>query len=246
MPGQNTPATTTMATIEQGMKVFTAIYKRVYRAMSEELYKLFKLNEKYLDPQTETAVLDEPIGPEEFDNKNYDVCPAADPAATSKQEKLAKAQALMEIGGQLGTLNKIKVTQRVLEAMEEPNWQDLVSQQGPPPDPKVEALKIKSQIDQQKAQMDMAKSQQDMALSEREAETKLKMEAAMTAQKIQGEQEMAQTKMGMAKMQMQAQGMKEAMGMQQNDQKHKQKMMHSEAEHKKKMAQQPKEKKGKP
>jgi chaperonin GroES len=34
MPGQNTPATTTMATMEQGMKVFTAVYKRIYRALA--------------------------------------------------------------------------------------------------------------------------------------------------------------------------------------------------------------------
>ena len=102
MPGQNTPATTTMATIEQGMKVFTAIYKRVYRSMTEELYKLFELNEKYLDPNTESTVLDEPIGPSDFDDENYDVCPSADPSATSKQEKLAKAQGLMEIANALG------------------------------------------------------------------------------------------------------------------------------------------------
>jgi hypothetical protein len=36
MPGQNTPATTTMATIEQGLKVFTAIYKRIFRALGKE------------------------------------------------------------------------------------------------------------------------------------------------------------------------------------------------------------------
>src|SRR3990167_7274899 len=242
MPGQNTSATTTMATIEQGMKVFTAIYKRVYRSLDSEFYKLFELNEKYLDPQTETAVLDEPIDPGDFDGENYDVCPAADPAATSKQEKLAKAQGLMEIGGQLGTLDKLKVTQRILEAMEEPNWQELISQQGPPPDPKVVALQQKAQIDQQKAQMDMQKAQMDQAMSQREMETKLQMEAAMTQQKLSAEQQMAQMKLGQAKMEMQATGMKEAMGMQQEDQKHKQKMMHSDAEHKKKMAQQPKEK----
>ena len=46
MPGQNTPATTTMASIEQGMKVFTAVYKRIYRALGEEFKKIFKLNHR--------------------------------------------------------------------------------------------------------------------------------------------------------------------------------------------------------
>jgi chaperonin GroES len=49
MPGQNTPATTTMATIEQGLKVFTAIYKRIFRALGEEYAKLFALNSKHMD-----------------------------------------------------------------------------------------------------------------------------------------------------------------------------------------------------
>lgn len=43
MPGQNTPATTTMATVEQGMKVFTAVYKRIFRALAEEFDKILNL-----------------------------------------------------------------------------------------------------------------------------------------------------------------------------------------------------------
>ena len=43
MPGQNTPATTTMATIEQGMKVFTSVYKRVYRSLASEFKKYTNL-----------------------------------------------------------------------------------------------------------------------------------------------------------------------------------------------------------
>ena len=43
MPGQNTPATTTMATIEQGMKVFTSVYKRVYRSLASEFKKIYDL-----------------------------------------------------------------------------------------------------------------------------------------------------------------------------------------------------------
>jgi chaperonin GroES len=46
MPGQNTPATTTMATVEQGMKVFTAVYKRIYRSLAEEFKKLYRLNKQ--------------------------------------------------------------------------------------------------------------------------------------------------------------------------------------------------------
>ena len=40
--------TTVMALIDQGMKVFTAIYKRVYESMREEFSILYELNRKYL------------------------------------------------------------------------------------------------------------------------------------------------------------------------------------------------------
>ncbi len=242
MPGQNTPATTTMATIEQGMKVFTAIYKRVYRALQEELYKLFYLNKKYLDPQTMVAVLDQPINPDEFDDESYDICPTADPAATSRQEKLAKAQGLMEVGGTLGTLDKLKVTERVLIAMEEPNWQELISQQGPPPDPKMLQMQAKSQMDQQKVQMDMQKSQMEAALAQRESETKLKMEAAMNAQEMQFKQKMAELEMGMKKMESMMKLQQTAVDGQAKEMGHAQNLRHKEEQHKQQMTMKPKEK----
>ena len=241
MPGQNTPATTTMATIEQGMKVFTAIYKRVYRSLTEELYKLFELNEKYLDPNTESAVLDEPVNPGDFDDENYDVCPSADPAATSKQEKLAKAQGLMEIGGQLGTLDKLKITERILDAMEEPNWKELMIQGGPPPDPKMAALQAKAQIDQQKAQMDMQKSQMDQAMSQRETETKLKMEGAKLQQDMQHKERLAQLEAAKAHMTLQTQATQGAIGIQQAQGAHAQKMQQQHEAHQQKMKEKPKE-----
>src|SRR5690606_3111156 len=97
MPGQNTPATTTMATVEQGMKVFTAVYKRLFRSLGEEFLKLARLNSIYLDPNTEVEALNIPLSPEMFKVDTYKIYPNADPNAVSQSEKLAKAQALMEL-----------------------------------------------------------------------------------------------------------------------------------------------------
>ena len=41
--------TTTLALIEQGLKVFTAIYKRIHRSLKAELNKLYRLNRIYGD-----------------------------------------------------------------------------------------------------------------------------------------------------------------------------------------------------
>lgn len=195
MPGQNTPATTTMASIEQGMKVFTAVYKRIFRSMSEEFDKLFRLNRLYVNPNTIVEEVGISIGPDSFKTTNHKIFPAADPAAVSQTEKLLKAQGLMEMLGSGMPLDPVKVMIRMLEAQEQPNYQELIPQQiqqtgqmpPPPPDPKVQAL-------QQRAQADMASAQQDAQIREREAT--LDQQAKLTD--IQSKQQLAQIKIAEA------------------------------------------------
>lgn len=202
MPGQNTPATTTMATVEQGMKVFTAVYKRIFRALGQEYAKIFDLNARYLDPNHIVEVLDIQIGPDDFDRKTCDIKPGADPTAQSQAEKLMKAQGLAEIMQMAGPiLDPIKVISRILEAQEQPDWQDLFSQQvqqtgqvPPPPDPKVMAIQAKMQADQQKVAMDAQAKQQQMELEARTKEQEMAMEAWQHAMEMQHMQEDHQMK----------------------------------------------------
>jgi chaperonin GroES len=198
MPGQNTPATTTMATVEQGMKVFTAVYKRIYRALTEEFKKLYELNRIYVDYSEYQTVIDGEVTTADFDDTLYDICPGADPNAISQSERLMKAQGLMELL-QTGMLNPVKVVSRVLEAQEQPNWQELfsdeVQQTGqfqPPPDPKLQAIQAKAQTDQQKAALDAQSTQQKMELEGRSAEQKMVMEQQSHAQEMQNKAQSAQ------------------------------------------------------
>lgn len=182
MPGQNTPATTTMATIEQGMKVFTAVYKRIFRAMAEEFTKLYDLNAMYLDPEKYIEVLDIQVDPSDFDRSSCDVEPGADPTAISQTEKLLKAQGLMELlqAGQ-GILDPVKVIERILDAQEQPNWQELMSQQvqqtgqmpPPPPDPKILAIQAKAQAEQQKIALTQQAQQQSQELATRDKDQQM-------------------------------------------------------------------------
>lgn len=230
MPGQNTPATTTMATVEQGMKVFTAIYKRIYRALQEEFCKLFKLNATYLDPQTYSSIVGEPIGPDDFDETTYRVIPAADPNAVSAQEKLQKAEGLLQLLP-LGVLDPIAVVTRVLQAQEVPNYEKLfnqaVQQTGqmppPPPDPKVQELQMKQQAQQQEAQLKMAQGQQQMELDARDKQTQLAMKQQEHQQNMQMMQQEAQMKAQAQAHQVQAQIQGENLKMQ-----HQQQMNHQE------------------
>lgn len=248
MPGQNTPATTTMASIEQGMKVFTAVYKRIFRALDCEFQKLFDLNSTYLDYNTYAAVVDTQVSPDDFDRSDYDVCPAADPQAVSQAEKLQKAQALMQLLQGVGpVLNPVEVTKRVLDAMEIPSWEEVlnpqVAQTGQmppqPPDPKVMELQQKGQFEQQKLQL----KAQDQAFKQQQAQSDQQTKQAMAAQaqaqqgQIQQAQAAAQAMQdyhnNQAKMAQQTQQHQQSM--QQTEMSHQQKMRQSQEAHQQKM-----------
>ena len=187
MPGQNTPAYTTKETVEQGMKLFTAIYKRVYRAQTKELKKIYELNRYYLDPQEYISILDEPVQQEDYKAAPDDLMPAADPSASSNTEKLAKAEALMQLLP-LGTVNPMAVTMRWLDALDETNPQELIippEQQQPPPDPKVEAMKAQSQIKMQESQAKMQMDQVKAALDQQEKTMNMKFEQQRMEMQLQ-------------------------------------------------------------
>lgn len=245
MPGQNTPATTTMASIEQGMKVFTAVYKRVYRALQSEFRKIYKLNKEYMNPEEYISVLEEPVQQQDYQGPEDDIIPGADPTAVSAQEKQAKVQALMQIM-QLGTLDPMAITQLYLEAHEIAEPQKYMKQPSPPPpDPKMEAIKAKGQLDQQKAQMEMqmaaAKLQMEGAAAEKEAA----MKAALLKQQLQSKQVEAILKAKSATTDMAIKSATANQAMQQQAQGHQLKMVQDHLSHQQKMSQAKQQSKGK-
>ena len=159
MPGQNTPASTTMATIEQGLKVFTSIYKRIYRALGKEFEKLFELNQIYLPPgnqqfsyEKDGFVTDQSISKELYQSAKVKIVPAADPNMVTETQKLMQVQAMMELA-QMGHLNPEVLTRRSLEAHGVTGIAELM--QVPPPQPPLE-VQIK--------QMELADKEKDRQL----------------------------------------------------------------------------------
>ena len=217
MPGQNTPATTTMATIEQGMKVFTAVYKRVYRSLTSEFRKIYKLNREYMNPEEYVSVLDEPVEQEDYKGPEDDIIPGADPTAVSSQEKQAKVQALMQLL-QLGTIDPMAVTQLYLEAHEIPEAEKYLRQPQPQPDPKQQELQMKAQLEQQKAQRDMQMASEKMRLASMSKEQELAHKAKIQQMDLQAKQVEAILKARSAQADMQMKQMQHAQGMQQQAQ----------------------------
>lgn len=113
----NTPATTTLALIEQGMQVFSAIYKRIYRSLKSEYAKLYRLNARYLDPETYFTVLDTPeaIGPEDYAEGDFDIVPVADPTVVTNMQRLGRAEFLMQFRAD-PLVNQRELRKRVFEA----------------------------------------------------------------------------------------------------------------------------------
>jgi chaperonin GroES len=175
MPGQNTPATTTQVAVEQGMKVFTAIYKRLYRAMKKEFKLLFELNQIYLDASEEFTIdnyqgapQSAGIAPSDYQDVKINVIPAADPSVVSDSQKLNKVQGLMSLL-QLGTVNPQEVTKEFLDAIGCTNIQQLT--QMPPPQPNFD-----QQIEQQKIQGKQQYEQGKLALEQQALNNDLMMQ----------------------------------------------------------------------
>ena len=91
-------ATTTLALIEQGLKVFTAIYKRIYRALKDEFALLFKLNARYLEQEQYFTFLDEEmaVSKEDYDIKSLDLVPVADPKMVTDMQRMTRAQIVLQ------------------------------------------------------------------------------------------------------------------------------------------------------
>lgn len=139
-----TPATapvgTTMALIEQGLQVFTSIYKRLYRSLKAEFKLHAELNAEHVTPEEYQQFFDEQADPKaDYNLSDMGILPISDPQAVTKAQKIAKAQAVYGLSAENPTINKMEATRRFLEAIGEEEIDQLIVQP-PPPDPEVEAL----------------------------------------------------------------------------------------------------------
>jgi chaperonin GroES len=147
LPPSDTTATTMLAVMEQGLKVFSTIHKRTHRAFKKELKKIARLNSLYLE-ETVYAMVQNSVskefqtlqsGRQDFAD-NVDVIPVSDPSITSRAEKMIKAKQEYEVGiGNPMIQNDpeamYELTYSFYEAMEEDRIDRIVKKPKPPPPP---------------------------------------------------------------------------------------------------------------
>jgi chaperonin GroES len=196
----NTPATTMLAMVEQGLKQFTAIFKRVHRSLKQELAKLYRLNRIYLEQEASYKIGNEwkTITRQDYE-KGAGVEPISDPTMVSDMQKLGRAQLLMTLKDD-PLMQKKEIIRRFLQSANIENIDALINP-NPPPNPliieKMQSLLLRERHDNalimkeeaaallsraqainQIAQADKAVGQMDVAWSEHQLEI---IKAAMAA-----------------------------------------------------------------
>lgn len=144
----NAPPTTVLALIEQGLTLYTAIHKRVYRAFKMEFEKLYRLNRKHLTETRTFRVGDDEreIDPQDF-KVGAEVVPVADPKMITDMQRLARSQILLQFRGD-PLINQEEIYRRTFEAANFERIDELFV----PPNP----------MQQMSAQMAMAKEQAEL------------------------------------------------------------------------------------
>ena len=150
---------------EQGMKIFSGIFKRTYRSLKQEFRKLYRLNQLYLedevDFQSDKGEFN--ISADDYNGPVSDISPSADPNIISDSQKMQQAQAILQLATTTPGVNIRQAQIMYAKAWKVAELESLL------PDPKgPNAIKPpvpeKLQVEQMKSQIKQADQQLQMKL----------------------------------------------------------------------------------
>ena len=116
------PVGTTLAIMEQALKIQTAIQQRVHGALKSEFRILARIIKDYTSPEYPYETDEgEGIKAEDFDDR-VDIIPVSDPNASTFSQRIMQFQAALQLAAQAPQLYNLKLLHRmVMEAMNIPN-----------------------------------------------------------------------------------------------------------------------------
>jgi len=208
---QNAPATSVLTLVEQGLVVFNAIQKRIFKSFKKELEQIYRIYSTYLDDIDYQMVLNDPnaLVEADFRMEDMDITPVGNPGNSSTAQRLAKAQAV----GQLPSIPQYLKDIEFLKALEfsEADIQQLVPAPNPNPEPTEEQLLMQAEIKKVEAETVKIASQPQLELADitrkvqQDQQLQAESQSRMVKMEIDGAVKILETQMQQQKVQMDSQ-----------------------------------------
>jgi len=147
-PGQNTTSGNMQTMVEQGSKIYSAVFKRVWRSMKQEFKKDYILNAIYMPLRAIYGVKGVAMR-EDFLGNPDEVCPAADPNLTSEQQVIQQAMMLKANAASTPGYDPGAVERRLLRALKVDNIDEIypgIEKTGAPKDVKLQIAEMNVQV----------------------------------------------------------------------------------------------------
>ena len=159
----NMAPSTLMLLISQGMKTYTAIHKRIYRALKAEFNKLYELNRLYLEEDERFKVGDDwrEVTPEDY-RLGGGVEPIADPTQITDMQRLGRAMIVKEFAND-PLCQPLEIRRRYFEACQIDRVDEILVESVPAPQPTPEQMLATQEL-QLKVQTAQSKMGQERAL----------------------------------------------------------------------------------
>ena len=146
--GQNTPAETSRNMTEQGMKVYSMIFKRVWRSMKKEFVRRYHLNKQFLNLEKKFGTGNDFIRREDYLGNAEQIAPVADPNITSTTMQIYQAEAVRQAALTTPGWDRDEANRRWLKALKVENQDSLFlgeEKAKPLPNPKLMVEQMKFQ-----------------------------------------------------------------------------------------------------
>jgi len=152
-PGQNTPAETARTAVEQGQKVYSAIFKRIWRSFKQEFKKLSHLNSIHMPDVVYFGDGTMKVNREDFTISELSIIPVADPAITSDAAQFARARLIKEAAQANPGYDTDAVERMFLKSLGidgvDAIYKGTVNLPPPPDDPMIAVAKIRLQSERE-------------------------------------------------------------------------------------------------
>ncbi len=159
IPGANVPGILGLAVIQQGLKVFNSIFKRIHRSLRKDYEKLFRLNRLYLPDEAGFR-----MGSEYFQISRGDyersggAEPVSDPEMVTDTQQMAQANFLLQFV-QDPFFDGREIRLRALQAAAIQQIDKLIAPQAPP---NAAIIGQMAQLDLEKQMVDVQRHQVDL------------------------------------------------------------------------------------